>query len=75
MRVILLTRDGRFYLLDGPAFISMGEVLGTLVLGGNVRVPVSNYAAQEVYGEHEIEQFRRRHDELCTAAEAKGAAA
>jgi hypothetical protein len=70
VRVILLTRDNRHYVLTGPAIISMGEVYGTIVTGGTVQVPVSNYSAQEIYRDSEIETFRMRHRELEEAAEA-----
>lgn len=72
MRVILLTRDNRHYVLKWPAHpVADDEMLGQLATGGEVRVPVSNYAAQETYSDNEIEVFRSRlHqvEEECAAA-------
>lgn len=62
MRVILLTWDNRHYVLKWPAHTTVAgdEMLGQLATGGEVRIPVSNYAAQEEYGDHQIESFRVR---------------
>jgi hypothetical protein len=79
MRVILLTRDNRHYVLSEPATLRQvmddDEMVGQLAGGGQVWVPVGNYAAQEVYGDDEMAYFRARLHEVkeeCAAARAAG---
>lgn len=73
MRVILLTRDNRHYVLSGPAYgmVVGGDVMGPLATGGQVRIPMANYAAQEIYSDAEIEMFRVRLREVEAAAVAR----
>ena len=72
MRVILLTKDNRHYVLSSPAYANVvGEMRGHLATGGEVLVPADNYAAQEIYEDAQIEIFRVRHrqvEEECAAA-------
>lgn len=73
MRVILLTKDGRHFVLSGPAYgmVAGDDVMGPLATGGQVRVPLANYAAQEIYQDAEIEMFRMRLREVEAAAVAR----
>lgn len=61
MRAILLTRDGRHYVLcEVPATHEPTMISGRLTTGGEVVVPVGNVAAIEVYQDRDIEAFRIR---------------